>query len=103
MKKKRKKEDQLKAVTAKKHISHSIEGKMLEERVAMNKEVTEGSTKKGAYDTEMKEMLRAYNNYELGGNNEFIEDIAMIHDRIKHFGDIMEEDKKEEKKELMKA
>ena len=47
---KRKKEDQLKAVTAKKHISHSIEGKMLEERVAMNKEVTEASTKKGAYD-----------------------------------------------------
>ena len=47
----RKKQDQLKAVTAKQYISHSIEGKMLEERVAMNKEVTEGSTRKGAYDT----------------------------------------------------
>ena len=46
----RKKQDQLTSVTAKKHISHSIEGKMLEERVAMNKEVTEASTKKGAYD-----------------------------------------------------
>ncbi len=27
---------------------------MLEERVAMNKEVTEGSTKKGAYDRKIK-------------------------------------------------
>ena len=73
---------------------------MLEERVAKNKEVTEGSTKKGAYDKKMMEMWRAYNNYELGDNKEFIEDIAMIHDRIKHFGDIMEEDKKEEKKRI---
>ena len=73
---------------------------MLEERVAMNKEVTEGSTKKGAYDTKMKEMWRAYNNYEPGDNKEFINDIAMIHYRIKHFGDIIEEDKKEERKRI---
>ena len=73
---------------------------MLEERVAMNKEVTEGSTKKGAYDTKMKEMWRAYNNYELGDNKEFINDIAMIHYRIKNFGDIIEEDKKEERKRI---
>ena len=96
----RKKQDQLTSVTAKKHISHSIEGKMLEERVAMNKEVTEGSTKKGAYDTKMKEMWRAYNNYELGDNKEFINDIAMIHYRIQHFGDIIEEDKKEERRRI---
>ena len=36
----RKKQDQLTAVTAKKHISHSIEGKMLEERVEMEKGVS---------------------------------------------------------------
>ena len=47
----RKKQDQLTTVkTAKQYISQSIGGKMLEERVAMNKEVTEASTKKGAYD-----------------------------------------------------
>ena len=103
----RKKQDQLKAVTAKKYISHSMEGKMLEERAEMSKEVTEGSTKKGAYDTKMKEMMRAYNNNELGDNKEFIEDLVELHHRIKSFGQggrfgryDFEEDKKEEKKRI---
>ena len=70
---------------------------MLEERAEMNKEVTEGSTKKGAYDTKMKEMMRAYKNYELGDNKDFIDDLLMIHDRIKHIGDYMyPEQKKDE-------
>lgn len=100
----RKKQDQLKAVTAKKYVSHSIEGKMLEERAEMNKEVTEGSTKKGAYDTKMKEMWRAYKNYELGDNKDFINDLLMIHDRIKHIGDYMyPEQKKTKWVELTKA
>ena len=83
----RKKQDQLTAVTAKKHISHSIEGKMLEERAKIDTAVREGSTKKGAYDNKMKEMWRAYNNYELGDNKSFIDDLKMIHDRIKGLGD----------------
>ena len=47
-------------------------------------------------------MWRAYNNYELGDSSskDFRDDLAMLHDRIKHFGDIMEEDKKEEKKRI---
>ena len=60
---------------------------MLEERVAMNKEVTEASTKKGAYDKKMMEMWRAYKNYELGDNKDFINDLVMLHHRIKHLGD----------------
>ena len=50
---------------------------MLEERVAMNKEVTEASTKKGAYDKKMMEMWRAYNNYELGDNKDFMDDYGV--------------------------
>ena len=62
---------------------------MREERVAMNKEVTEGSTKKGAYDKKMMEMWRAYNNYDLGDNKSFTNDLVMLHHRIKHIGDYM--------------
>ena len=49
----RKKQDQLKRITepdTRGYISESIEGKMLEESPKINKAVTEGSTKKGAYD-----------------------------------------------------
>ena len=84
-----------------------MEGKMLEERAEMSKEVTEGSTKKGAYDKKMMEMMRAYNNNELGDNKEFIEDLVELHHRIKSFGQgarfgryDFEDDKKEEKKRI---
>ena len=97
----RKKKDQLKRITepdTRGYISHSIEGKMLEERAKVDTAVREGSTKKGAYDTEVMEMWRACNNYELGDNKDFIDDLLMIHDRIKHIGDYMyPEQKKEEK------
>ena len=94
------KKDQLKRITepdTRGYISHSIEGKMLEERAKVDTAVREGSTKKGAYDKKMMEMLRAYNNYELGDNKEFIEDLLFLHYRINNFGDILEEDKKEQK------
>ena len=83
------KDDQLKAVTAREYISHSIEGKMLEERAKIDTAVREGSTIKGAYDKKMMEMWRAFNNYELGDNKSFIDDLKMIHDRIKGIGDYM--------------
>ena len=86
----RKKQDQLKRITepdTREYISKSIEGKMLEERAKINKAVTEGSTKKGAYDKKFMEMWRAFNNYELGDNKEFESDLLELHYRIKHIGD----------------
>ena len=85
----RKKQDRLKRIAepdTRGYISHSIEGKMLEERARVDTATREGSTKKDEYDTKMKEMMRAYNNYELGDNKEFIEDLATLHHRIKSFG-----------------
>ena len=38
------------------------------------------------------EMWRAYNNYELGDNKEFINDLVMLHHRIKHIGDYHNEE-----------
>ena len=86
----RKKQDQLKRITepdTREYISKSIEGKMLEERAKINKAVTEGSTKKGAYDKKFMEMWRAFKNYELGDNKEFESDLLELHYRIKHIGD----------------
>ena len=31
-------------------------------------------------------MWRAYKNYELGDNKDFINDLVMLHHRIKHIG-----------------
>ena len=69
---------------------------MLEERVKIDTAVREGSTKIGAYDNKMKEMWRAYNNYELGDNKSFIDDLKMIHDRIEGLGDYMNPKHKKE-------
>ena len=60
---------------------------MFEARVTIDTAVREGSTKKGAYDNKMKEMWRAYKEHELGDNRSFIDDLKMIHDRIKGLGD----------------
>ena len=35
----------------------------------------------------MMEMWRAFKNYELGDSKSFIDDLKMIHDRIKSLGD----------------
>ena len=99
----KKKQDQLRSVTAKKHISHSIEGKMLEERVALNKEVTFGATTRVTYYNKFNEMWRALNNNELGDNQEFKLSLVDIKNRLKHFGDVVEEDKKEEKTDIYKG
>ena len=96
----KKKQDQLRSVTAKKHISHSIEGKMLEERVALNKEVTFGATTRVIYYNKFMKMWEEYENYKLGDNKDFILSLLDIKDRLKHFGEVVEEDKKEEKKRI---
>ena len=99
----RKKQDQLKAVTAKKYISHSIEGQMLEERVALNKEVTFGATTRVTYYNKFMEMWKALEKLEFGDNQEFILSLVDIKNRLKHFGDVVEEDKEEEKTDIYKG
>jgi len=95
----RKKQDQLTTVkTAKQYVSQSIEGKMLEERVAMDKEVT--STTRVTYYNKFMKMWEAYENYKLGDNKDFILSLLDLKDRLKHFGEVVEEDKKEEKKRI---
>ena len=92
MKRRGKKKEQIKRITepdTREYISHSIEGKMLEERVKIDTAVREGSTKKGAYDAKMKEMWRAYKNHELGDSKSFTDDLVMLHNRIKNIGDYM--------------
>ena len=96
----RKKQDQLKAVTAKKYIPHSVEGQMLEERVALNKEVTFGATTRVTYYNKFMEMWKALEKLEFGDNQEFILSLVDIKNRLKHFGDVVEEDKEEEKKRI---
>ena len=96
----RKKQDQLKAVTARKYISHSIEGQMLEERVALNKEVTFGATARVIYYNKFMEMWKAYQNYELDDNTNFILSLIDIKNRVKHFGDIVDAEKVEETKRI---
>ena len=82
----RKRQDQLKRITepdTRGYISNSIEGMMLEERVRIDKEVNVGRPKSaGGHLGQMKEMMRALHNYELGDNEEFIEDLMELNERI---------------------
>ena len=80
-----KKQDQLKRIAepdTREYISKSIEGEMLEERVRIDKEVNEGRPKAGGHLGQMKEMMRALHNHELGNNEEFIEDLMELNERI---------------------
>ena len=82
----RKRQDQLKRITepdTRGYISNSIEGMMLEERVRIDKEVNVGRPKSaGGHLGQMKEMMRALHNRELGNNEEFIEDLMELNERI---------------------
>jgi len=82
----RKRQDRLKRLTepdTREYISQSIEGQMLEERVKIDSAVNEGRPKTaGGHLGQMKEMMRALDNRELGDNKEFIEDLMELHSRI---------------------
>jgi len=73
---------------------------MLEERVALNKEVTFGATTRVTYYNKFMKMWEAYENHKLGDNKDFILSLLDLKDRLKHFGEVVEEDKKEEKKRI---